>query len=291
MPLTVKSVDDINRAIVDNLHKLDREAFDAVVGIPRSGLLPASLVALHLQLPLADLNAFCEGRVAGRSNAQNVERIRRILLVDDSCNKGGAMARALKMIKACKRWPKIEITRLAVFGPYQVERPEEICDVSLEFLKGPRAFEWNLWKHIRNERWAYDFDGVLCRDPTPEENDDGPRYRKFLETAEPLFLPQREIGVIITSRIEKYRPHTLDWLRRHGVKCKKLVMLNCASKAERMALMKADGGRGGWKARRLLEEDKELMIESSPKQASIIAKHSGRPVWCVATRRIYQATE
>lgn len=34
-----------------------------------------------------------------------------------------------------------------------------------------------------------DIDGVLCVDPTPEENDDGPRYREFLLTPNPYSFP------------------------------------------------------------------------------------------------------
>ena len=34
-----------------------------------------------------------------------------------------------------------------------------------------------------------DIDGVLCRDPSPEENDDGPRYEKFLTETNPLVIP------------------------------------------------------------------------------------------------------
>ncbi|MFX8227120.1 hypothetical protein ABTL27_19780, partial [Acinetobacter baumannii] len=87
------------------------------------------------------------------------------------------------------------------------------CDIWFEVVEGPRAFAWNMQKHIRLPRWGFDFDGVLCRDNTKAENDDGPLYARFLRDAEPVFVPQRPIGHIVTGRLEKYRPETLDWLR------------------------------------------------------------------------------
>ena len=59
-----------------------------------------------------------------------------------------------------------------------------------------------------------DFDGVLCRDPTEEENDDGDKYRYFIANVEPIFKPSVEIGWIVTSRLEKYRDLTENWLKK-----------------------------------------------------------------------------
>lgn len=274
--LSIRSVADLARAISDNLHRIDRSQFDVIVGIPRSGMIPASLLATHLQMPLADPAGFLRGIVHGRSGVA-VPAGGRVLLVDDSVNKGRAMSKAAATIgrKAAK------ITRLAVYGPYQVE-PASVVDIWFEACQGPRVFAWNMAKHIRLPRWGFDFDGVLCRDPTREENDDGPRYERFLAGAEPLFLPQRPIGHIVTGRLEKYRAPTEAWLRRHGVEFESLTMMPYASKAERMAV----GGRGQWKAGVAKERGVELFIESDPKQAGIIAKAAGVPVWCTGTQAL-----
>src|SRR3546814_16372811 len=89
--------------------------------------------------------------------------------------------------------PLFRSTRLAIFGPYQVE-PESVCDMWFETVHGPRVFAWNWTKHIRLPRWGFDFDGVLCRDNTKAENDDGPRYAEFLANAEPLRSEERREG-------------------------------------------------------------------------------------------------
>lgn len=271
--MNFRSVADMDRAIACNLWKLDRGRFDVVVGIPRSGMIPASIIATYLQMPLATLEGYIAGIVHGRSG-KPMARADRILLVDDTSNKGGAMARAVAML------PKgLKITRCAVYGPYQHPNPAEIIDVWFEDCKGPRGFAWNLWKHARLRRWGFDFDGVLCRDPSKDENDDGPRYREFLATAEPLFLPTREIGPIITGRLEKYRPDCEAWLARYGIQHGGLHMMPFATKAERMA----HGGRGQWKAEQIKALGADMFIESCPKQARIIADRAQIPVWCTST--------
>ncbi len=186
------------------------------------------------------------------------------------------MAAAVALLPAGTR-----VTRFAVFGPYQVE-PASVCDFWCEIVHGPRAFAWNLMKHIRLPRWGFDFDGVLCRDNEKAENDDGPRYARFLADAEPLFIPQRPIGHIVTGRLERYRSETEGWLRRHGVKFETLTMMPYATKAERMAA----GNRGGWKAEQVRRLGVEMFIESSPKQASIIAREAGVPVFCTETQSL-----
>lgn len=276
--LNVRSIGDMNRAIMANLHRIDRRKFDVVVGIPRSGMIPAAIIATQLQLPLADVESFARGMVYGRSGAPMAAKSR-VLLVDDTSNRGGAMARAVARIgdKAST------LLRFAVFGPYRGDL--SIVDLYCEIVPGPRAFEWNMAKHRRLSRWGLDFDGVLCRDPTKEENDDGPRYARFLAKAPPLFLPKRPVGHVVTCRLEKYREACEGWLHKHGVAFGALHMMPFATKAERMA----HGGRGAWKAGIVRGLGVELFIESCPKQAGIIAREAGVPVWCAGTQEVFGA--
>lgn len=287
MPLSIKTVADMAQVIAQNLWRFDRSAYDVVIGIPRSGILPASIIATYLQLPLADPVGFSHGIIHGRSG-NAVKPGRRILLVDDTVNKGGAMSRAIAAL------PKgLTITRACVWGPYQVENPAALVDIALADCHGPRAFAWNLMKHKRLPRWAFDMDGVLCRDPAKHENDDGDAYRQFCLGAEPLFLPQRPIGHIITSRLEKWREPTEAWLRRHGIEYASLTMMDLPDKRARMSAMKVDGGRGGWKARQIAkvvaEQPIEMMIESCPRQSAIIARTAGIPVFCTQTQEVFDA--
>lgn len=282
----IRTVSMMTQTIAENIWQLDREAYDVIVGVPRSGIMPASIIATFLQLPFATVEGYRAGIIHGRSNSR-AGAGKRILLVDDSCNKGGAMARAVATIGNRAR-----ITRLAVYAPYQVENPAALVDITFAECRGPRIFAWNMWKHKRLPRWAFDMDGVLCRDPVKGENDDGRAYLNFIANAEPMFLPLRPIGHIVTSRLEKYRSQTEDWLERHGVIYSSLTMMNLPDKRARMTAMKVDGGRGGWKARQVdaLRSDGhtvEMFIESCPKQARIIAREAGIPAFCTRTQEVF----
>lgn len=279
--LNFRSINDLNRQLVMNLHRMDRRKFDVVVGIPRSGMIPASILATQLQLPLADVESYARGVIYERSGRPVAAR-QRVLLVDDTVNHGTAMARAVAKING----RALQITRFCVFGPYR--GIDGLVDIVCETVQGPRAFEWNMAKHKRLRRWAFDMDGVLCVDPTNEENDDGPRYLKFMDKAPPLFLPKRPIGHIVTGRLERYRSETENWLRKHKVEFARLHMAPFHSKAERMCAMKFAGGRGGWKAGIVKEIGAEFFIESCPKQANIIARVAGVPVWCTTTQTMAQ---
>ena len=244
-------------------------------------MLAATLAALHLNLPLSDAFSFAQGQAWWRNEALPAARYRRIVLMEDSLNTGQGMRGAVEAVR--KTCPKIEITRVAIYG-----RSTSVtlgnADLICEPVDGQRIFEWNLWKHSYISRSLVDIDGVLCRDPTSEENDDGPKYRQFLETVEPLHLPYRPIGWICTTRLEKYRELTEQWLNRHHIGRQGLFMLDLPDKETRVQL----GGRAEFKARvyQRLGDNAILFVESNPGQANEIAELTRKPVICMETREL-----
>ena len=260
--LNVRSVGDLSRSVAANLHRLNPADFDVVVGVPRSGMIPASIIATSLQLPLSDLWSYARGEHWMRSG--HLDRSgRRVLLVDDTSNKGSAMAAAVEAIKHRAR----EITRLAIYGPYRDDF--SIIDMFFEECPGPRAFQWNFTKHARLPRWGFDMDGVLCRDPTRDENDRGLNYERFLREVRPMFIPRRPVGVIVTCRQDRYRAQTEAWLRAHGIEYGELVMSP-----------KTRGtSKGLWKAGHIAGRKIEFFFESERKQAEEIAAATKLPVW------------
>ncbi len=270
-----RTVHDLSRTIVANLHRIPLDV-DLVVGIPRSGLLAATLVALHRNLPLTDVEGFLEGRVlsSGRrmryaGAGRDVATVRRALVLDDSIMTGAEMTRTRQRIEAGA--PRCPLLYAAVYGlsPQHAE-----VDCVFEVCRLPRVFEWNVLNHGVLRRACVDIDGVLCRDPTRTENDDGHRYRRFLETAAPLLVPQRAIGWVVTSRLEKYRSMTEAWLRRHGIRYGQLLMLDLPIKAARIAA----GADAPFKAAAYRQSSAVLFIESSHRQACEIANCAGKPV-------------
>lgn len=97
-------------------------------------------------------------------------------------------------------------------------------------------------------------------------------------------IPAYMIAALVTSRLEKYRPQTEQWLRENGVQYDKLYMLNVASKEERIRL----GCHADFKAetyKRL--DDCILFVESNSRQARQIAEKSGKPVICAETDEMF----
>ncbi len=270
-----RSVDDLNRCLLDSLHRVPRDV-DLVAGIPRSGLLPANLLALYLNRPLTDLAGLVEGRLirsgdyrAPASQLIDPRDARRILLVDDSVSTGRQLERALESLRDAGL-----ASRLTTLAVYVTSRALSRVDITCEVCELPRFFEWNLMQHDRMPEFAVDLDGVLCCDPTDAENDDGPAYAAFLRRAEPRFIPSRPIGAIVTCRLEKYRAPTEAWLGEHGVIYGELVMMDLPDQQTREAL----GSHAAFKAAAYSGSDACLFIESSWEQAQAIARISGKPV-------------
>lgn len=283
-----RSVYDLNAAIARNAHRLPND-IDLVVGIPRSGLLAANLLSLLTNLPLADLDGYLERRITSAGKTKNqaglqtdFAQIRKVLILDDSANSGTAM------LEARKRLEEASFGHTFVYAVVYGVRPDhEYCDLIFEVLPQPRVFQWNLMHHVVLEEACVDIDGVLCHDPSEDENDDGERYLDFLLSVSPLYRPTRRIGTLVTSRLEKYREQTEMWLATQGVKYDKLVMLDLPNKAERQRL----AAHGSFKASYYKSSNAPLFIESELNQARHIAHASRKPVLCLETHTLIDAAD
>ncbi|MGA6099031.1 phosphoribosyltransferase family protein [Stutzerimonas marianensis] len=259
---------------------------DLVVGIPRSGMLVASIIALKQNLPLTDLYSFLRNDDLKRGTTRSYKHeglvkpqdAQKILLVDDSISSAKSMHAALAQVKAI--FDK-EVVTMAVFAE---RHNRHLVDVHLELVEQPRVFEWNIMHHEFLKQACLDIDGVLCVDPSLDENDDGQRYRDFLASTRPLFIPSVKVAHLVTSRLEKYRAETEEWLGRNGVEYGTLHMLDLASAEERRRL----GIHARFKAEVYAKHPlTRLFVESEEKQAIEIMKLSGKPVYCLETNEMY----
>lgn len=55
--MNFRTINDLNNLISKNLDKIPKD-IDLIVGVPRSGLFVANLIALYLNLPLTDFDSF-----------------------------------------------------------------------------------------------------------------------------------------------------------------------------------------------------------------------------------------
>lgn len=279
--LNFKTVDDLNLAIVQNLHKIRQLNIDLIVGIPRSGMIPASLLATHLQLPFTDVDSYNSKRWYIRDKkitvpADITDKPLKVLLVDDTINTGNAMRNVIKTLQSNND----TIIKFAVYGSPK-NRPEDI-DYVCEICPLPRAFQWNIWKHNSASKWATDMDGVLCRDPSKKENDKGERLKNFYANAEPKFLFTKPVKYIITSREDQYREVTTAWLKKYNIVYEQLIMKQTGQPG-------GNDAHGRYKSQVLNSlTDIELYIESDPKQAKIISQLVNLPVWCTDSQKLYK---
>jgi orotate phosphoribosyltransferase len=280
-----RSVTQLNERIVDWTMRLPRD-LDLIVGVPRSGLLAANLLALHMNLPMTDVEGLIEGRLmrsGSRTNGSGTrdlhDRPRSVLVVDDSICSGSAMRKVRQAISAARLPHRIRYA--AVFISREAEEREDV-DLFAEIVPVPRVFEWNLFHTPLLQSMCVDIDGVLCRDPTSSENDDGARYREFLQNATPLQLPTFEIGWLVTVRLEKYRSETEAWLSRHGVRYRELIMMQYPDMTSRMAARQYTA----FKADVYKSTGATLFIESAPHTAAEVAEATGKAVFCVERRQM-----
>lgn len=276
--MNFRSYADLAASISLWQHQLPRD-FTLICGVPRSGLVAANILALQWNLPLADVDGVCAGRMlsGGRrlahiGRAATMETAQKILVVDDSVHSGESIELVREKMSLLS--PQHQVSYAAVYAtPAGTKR----VDYYAEVVSAPRIFEWNLFHHSSLGNTCVDIDGVLCVDPTDEENDDGERYREFLRTAKPKYIPTAEVGWLVTSRLEKYRPETESWLARHGVAYRNLCMLNLPD----MHARRATGAGATFKAEQYSKSGAAFFIESHFNQAVSIAELTKKPILAI----------
>jgi len=242
-----------------------------ILGVARSGIFPASLLAMHLHLPLwivqqrqrAVAPAGHGYRLDSRGSRIGAQTAGKWLLIDDTTASGSSMreARALvagagfKDVLAAAIYPA-DPAGLDYFG---------------RVLPLAHLLEWNFFNSVHVERSAFDFDGVLCLDGARPHD------------AAPLHLPRRlAVPLIVTGRPEAEREASLAWLSRHGVGAAQLVMWpgSLEERSQPMAVSR-------YKAKHYLASGLDWFVESCPIQAAEIAGLTGKPVICPPAAKVF----
>ena len=274
----------LNKLMLQNLHRIPHDV-DVVVGVPRSGLLLANMIACQLNKPLTDVAGVIAGRLMDSGWTKNktdwvkdFSAVKKILVVDDSIASGTSINKVKQQL-ALINVEKIYLAALVE------PRSVNMVDLYFSVVPQPRVFEWNYMHHVILKKSCVDFDGVLCQDPTPEQNDDGEKYRNFILNAEPKLIPSRPIGWIVTARLKKYMEETKTWLHKYNIQYDNLIMLDLESAEQRRAL----GIHASFKAQ-IYAEQKEatLFIESDPSQAYEIVQRTKKDVFCSGNSLVYR---
>ncbi|NIK23008.1 phosphoribosyltransferase [Paenibacillus lupini] len=279
-----RSYSDLNRLIRKNVSRFQTSKYDLIVGIPRSGMLPAYMISLILNKKCCDIDSLINNIALKTGSTRNSKDeiiypsdAKKILIIDDSICSGKSLSNEISKIPFNIRE---KITTLAV---YTSEKVRDDVDITLEYVPTPRIFEWNIFHHSIVGNSCFDIDGVLCIDPTEEENDDGEKYNNFLLNALPYIIPTGKINSLVTSRLEKYRPETEVWLKNNGVVYENLLMLDLPTKEERQRL----GAHASFKAEVYKKSGQELFYESDRNQAIKIHELTKKPVYCVDSNEFF----
>ncbi|QDV85003.1 Phosphoribosyl transferase domain protein [Stieleria magnilauensis] len=255
--------EELRRDIADFASRLSVMQLDAIAGVPRSGMMVASELAVRLGLPLYSLEESGLHRLATGLRLRNVElKAGKLLVMEDSTASGTS-------INEAKQWLGDRPNTL--FGAiYSTTQALAGIDLHHRTLELAHWFEWNLLGNpnlMNTIPIGTDFDGVLCPDFTPEEDDDGLRYRMRIIEMPCIRHPGvAELPYIITARLEKYRELTEQWLAERRIKYRRLVMGPWRTQQERSMV-----DVGEWKANRCREFGLDIFIESCSVQAKRIA--------------------
>jgi orotate phosphoribosyltransferase len=244
---------------------------DLLVGIPRSGMIVATLLAAYRNVQVADLDGFLEGRLwqsgnrLRRHSRGDSQIVRKVLVVDDSVWAGTSMRRAKERISAAG------LSCEVLYGAVYVNpRQSDEVDFSFEYLPKPRIFEWNVMQSGWLTRSCMDFDSVLLEDSMVD----------LTREISLQYLPGPKVGWVLASRGEESRSEIEDLLGRSGVKYGELVLIGSSqASAESRLAFKVETYRA---------TSAKLFFEGSLYESVCIADLSYKPVFCVSTRQMIE---
>jgi hypoxanthine phosphoribosyltransferase len=290
------SYDQAERLVASLLARVALWAPDAVAGIARGGIVPATMASCMLALPLF---------MIGWDRATGVARwigapaagASRILLVDDACSTGATMASVRATLLA---WGHACATLTVLHDPETTRYIPDFSHPMAELFR----FPWERGEatpSARAQRPAgrpnepaiegpfvgLDLDGVFLPEiPRADYDADLAATLSRRHALEPLpvlppFSPER--AVVITGRPESDRPQTAAWLARWGFQGLKLACRPNDVPADPASVAR-------YKAMTATRWGCTHFIESEPEQAiriAAIARHLVVSWWSAAETRAW----
>lgn len=253
----------------------------AVTGVPRSGVLAATFVSFLRHIPLIPVESLMGNYPTYRPGVSRKLFAPKgpVLLIDDTCCMGRTKAQLRPLITHPNViWGAVYASDKAI--------NEKLVDVAgYKITTYDHTFQWNLFRDGVTCRLLTDFDGVLCPD-WHRPSDVGEyltEYESWINTVPVMHLPTFPLAGIVTARLEKYRPQTEAWLRRHGIKYSHLIMHPGEAHQRNSVRHKVA-------AYHSLKDKASGFVESCPIQSAAIAKATGWPVLCYATGELHNPT-
>lgn len=269
------------------LSSLLPEDVNLVIGIARSGLPAATMVSMLLHLPLLIFRQ-SEKDLISAGHGWRLQGAREFdgkpVVIDDTVMSGRSLKETMPAV--WKQFPKA-ISATVYCNPLSRHKPNYF----VEEWYYPQIAEWNLPNSIYSPHNALDFDGILCEDCPRDSDDDGEKYVRFLETARPKYITRRGyIPLIVTGRLEKYRPQTEAWLRKWNVAYHQLEMWPgtfLGRTVRKVAEFKAKHFKAFLE--KVHEVKPPMFVESDPSQAQLISQLTDGITVCPAIQKCFQS--
>ena len=251
-----------------------------VAGVPRSGVFPASIVAMWLNIPLyvfdeegkfSPLSAMSD--FGGVRMQHHRERDGAILVLDDTVYGGVSMQNIKK---------RIGDNNKVLYGSVYVHtKSSHVVDVFGEILDPPHILEWNFFNSSYIENSLIDFDGILSPNVPYEKCQREEDYIDYITNVKPLYHRLHrtyKCKGIVTARLEKYRDITEAWLDKYNIEYGSLTMFPTEREEERDANHILEAAK--FKAEVIRKLNSAYFVESEIAEAHLIRKNISRVVIC-----------
>ncbi len=273
-----RTVADLNNDVLEWSRRLP-EGIELVVGIPRSGLLAANLLALALNVPFTDVEGLVARRLLDSGNRLgdtglllHGNRTLRVLVVDDSVWSGGQMAKARTRIEAAC------LPHHVAYGAvYVVPDAARLVDTYHSKVPVPRAFEWNILHHPALAESCVALEGTVL----PPARNGQTATTAILQRVKPQFRPTQKIGCLVATQPESARPALTAWLSKHHILHDALALILPEDMNGRS---EDDVTRD--KAALYRSSHAWVYIEASAPAAVHLSRTARRPVYCFETREM-----
>ena len=281
---TVQYVTNSNlvESTIDSLNEIPK--IKAVVGMPKSGMCTAAIIADQNNVPLLHMSS----DIAKKINNCNAKGDKSpILFVDDTICTGTSMANVKRTL--LKQVPD---ETFLFFANYCTHRQRDKADIITAILREPHLLEWNLFNSTLTSRVMLDLDGVLSPDVPMVINSNEDYYIEYIANARPIVSHLPRLFPCLgfcTGRLEQYRDVTEKWLLINGVRYEDLFMFGGT-------LEERDSDHnmvvGKFKAKVIAGLDVEIFVESDDEQAQIITneltkQNANCNIVCIQSKKLY----
>jgi hypothetical protein len=278
-----KSSDIAQDCIRHLLPKIKDVQITGVVGIPRSGMLVAPIVATLLNKALYTISNG-EIQVCNYSSSFGGKRMNdykesngKLLFLDDTAYTGKEM-RNIRV-----KYPN-NIYSVMYLNP----SAEKYVDIFGMYLNTPHYLDWHFFNSNFPQSTIFDLDGIFCPDVPIEKAENEILYKEYITTVESIAhrIPRLHPCLsIATARLEKYRDITEDWLKRNNIEYRSLHMYQ-GTKDDRDSNFYRNVSE--YKTSIFLESDARIFVESDDLLAKRIAARSkGKRVICPDSEKVY----